>query len=272
MSLEGKTSTGADIVPMTDEQKFVFDLKGWLLVPGVLTTAETDAIREHILTLHEQSDSLDPLDRYPIGGPAEMLLDHPVLVGILDELLGRHGNSECYGFRCENSFHMVRRQGETGLEPHGGGLGVGPLFTYRCKNGAMYSGLTRVVWELNPVGLDDGGTLVMLGTHKMNFPIPEEHRGFDSPLFERYECPPGSLLIFSEAVNHAGPTWNAEHPRVAIFNCYAPHQAQFHKLNIPHEVIERMAAKRRTLFRGVWGHSFHDVRPNDYYDESNRSL
>ena len=26
----------ADAVPMTDEQKFFFDLKGWLLVAGVL--------------------------------------------------------------------------------------------------------------------------------------------------------------------------------------------------------------------------------------------
>ena len=26
----------ADPVPMTDEQKSIFDLKGWLLLPGVL--------------------------------------------------------------------------------------------------------------------------------------------------------------------------------------------------------------------------------------------
>ena len=33
---------------MTDEQKFLFDLKGWLLLPGVLVEPEVAAIREHV--------------------------------------------------------------------------------------------------------------------------------------------------------------------------------------------------------------------------------
>jgi hypothetical protein len=273
MDLAGKTSTGVNIIPMTDEQKFILDLKGWLLIPGVLNEDEAAAIREHVLTLRNAPESLDPLDRYPIGGPAEMLLDHPVLVGILNETLAPPVADDCYGFRCENSFYMVRSNDETGLKPHGGGMGVGPLFTYQYRHGRIYTGLTRVVWELDAVGRDDGGTLIMSGTHKMNYPIPAEHTGFDSPLFDRYECPPGSLIVFSEALNHAGPTWkNPDHPRVAIFNCYSPAQAQFHKLNIPHEVIDRMPAKRRTLFRGVWGHDFDTPQPNNYYDVSNKSL
>ena len=33
---------------MTDEQKFFFDLKGWLLLPGVLSDAECGSVKEHL--------------------------------------------------------------------------------------------------------------------------------------------------------------------------------------------------------------------------------
>ncbi|MBT3267139.1 hypothetical protein HN371_08310 [Candidatus Poribacteria bacterium] len=259
-------------IPMTDEQKFVFDLKGWLLLPGLLGEDDVCAIRDHIQALRHDRDSLDPNDRYSLSGPAQILVDHPAIVSVLRGVLGGDRNDDCYGFRCENSFSMIRSEGEVGLEPHGGGLGVG-VHAYSCQNGSIYSGLTRVAWELNPVRHGEGGTLVMSGSHKMNFPIPETHRGFDSPLFETYECPPGSAIIFSESVNHAGPLWKTkEHPRMAIFNCYSNADAQYHKLCLPQEVIEAMPPKRRTLFRGVWHHDFYRGVPNDYFSEENVAL
>ena len=262
-------SVRTEAVPMTDEQKFVFDLKGWIAIPGVLTGDEIEAIKAHVIALREAPDSLDPLDRYSLSGPAQLLLDHPVAVGVLREILAGDRSEDCYGFRCENSFPVVRSTDYTGLDPHGGGAGVG-LFAYNCHNGRIFSGLTRVVWELNPVEEGDGGTLFMSGSHKGNFGIHEEHNRMDSPMFESYTCPPGSVVIFSESVCHAGPLWtNAERPRISVFNCYAPSEAQYHKLNLPREVIEAMPPKRRTLFRGVWTHDFKNAQPNDYFGEDN---
>ena len=34
--------------------------------------------------------------------------------------------------------------------------------------------------------------------------IPEVHRQTDSPLFETYSCPPGSVIIFTENLCHSG--------------------------------------------------------------------
>jgi hypothetical protein len=257
---------------VTDVQKFVFDLKGWLLLPAVLADDEIAAIKDHVFRLRYDHDSLKPTDRYSLGGPAQILLDHPAIVPILREVLGRDRHDGCYGFRCENRFAMIRSNGEDGLEPHGGGLGAG-VHVYSCHNGQIYSGLTRVVWELNPVRRGDGGTLIMSGSHKMNFPIPPEHHTKSSPLFETYECPAGSAIIFSESLNHAGPIWkNPEYPRVAIFNCYSNADAQYHKLNLPLDVIEAMPPKRRTLFRGVWHHDFSRAVPNDYFSAENVAL
>ena len=257
-------------LPMTEEQKFIFDLKGWLLFPGLLAGGEVTAIREHVYALRDDRDSLDPKDRYSLSGPAQILVDHPAIVTVLRGVLGADRHDGCYGFRCESSFPMIRSEGQSGLTPHAGPRG---LHSYSCRNGSIYSGLTRVAWELNPVRKGEGGTLVMSGSHKMNFPVPDSHKAFDSPLFETYECPPGSAIIFSESVNHAGPLWKTkDHPRVAIFNCYSNADAQFHKLNLPTEVIEAMPPKRRTLFRGVWHHDFSKAQPNDYFSDENVAL
>ena len=257
-------------IPMTDEQKFVFDLKGWIAIPGVLSDEETAPIREHVIALKEE----EPDSRYPAGRwemPSQMLLDHPVVVGVLRSIISGDRSEACYGFRCESSVPSVRSTEYEGLAPHGGG-GIGAL-AFNCVNGSIYSGLTRVVWELNPVEEGDGGTLFMSGSHKANFAIPDPHRLMDSPLFESYSCPAGSVVIFSESVCHAGPLWtNAERPRIGIFSCYGPSNAQYHKTNLEADVIERMPAKRQTLFRGVWTHDFHRGQPNDYFSADNRAM
>ena len=40
---------------MTDEQKFIFDLKGYLLLPEVLTTSEVDEIKFGLIRSHYQN-------------------------------------------------------------------------------------------------------------------------------------------------------------------------------------------------------------------------
>jgi len=257
-------------IPMTDEQKFIFDLKGWIAIPGVLDDKETELIRDHIVAIKKE----EPDNRYPDTRwemPSQMLLDHPVVVGVLREIIAGDRSEDSYGFRCESFVPSVRSTDYEGLDPHGGS-GVGAL-SFNCVNGKVYSGLTRVVWELNPVEAGDGGTLFMSGSHKANFATPEPHLAMDSPLFESYTCPPGSVVIFSESVCHAGPLWTtADRRRISLFSCYGPVQAQYHKTNLPVEVIETMPPKRQTLFRGVWTHDFKNKQPNDYFSSENVAM
>ena len=42
-------TTEAVEIPMTDDQRFVFDLKGWICIPNVLSEIETEAVRQHII-------------------------------------------------------------------------------------------------------------------------------------------------------------------------------------------------------------------------------
>ena len=259
----------ADPVAMTEEQKYLFDLKGWILLPGVLEPDLLAALREHVLALRTDPESLPELERYSLAGPGQELVDHPAVTGVLREILAPDCGEDAWGFRCESSFPMVRGLGQAGSAPHCGPM-VGPM-AYRMINGRIWSGLTRVVWELSEVK-KGGGTPILSGSHKAAFPVPERFRQFDPSVYEQYECPPGSVLIFSESCWHVGVEWkDATQDRLAIFNWYCSYLAQWHKLNLPPEVVQAMPPKRQTAFRAAWGHNFRDQQHNDYYDETNHA-
>ena len=83
-----------------------------------------------------------------------------------------------------------------------------------------------------------------------------------------YSCPAGSAVIFTESLAHASNDWtNPRNSRCAVFNCYNSLWAQWHKLDLAHDVIMAMPPKRRTLFRGVW-----QLGGNTGYSVDNRSL
>jgi hypothetical protein len=272
------TASGEAVVPLTDEQKYAFDVKGWLLFPAILSEATTTAVREHLYRLHQEPESL-PLDqRHTYGGPAQELLDHLVLVGALNELLSHQhiAAAECYGFRFDGCHSSIRKAGADNFGPHGGGglhnLG-GNSHVYRHQPGKVFSGLTRVVWELNEVGPGDGSTLFLSGSHKAAFPRPASTKERDCPLYDSYTCPAGSMVIFTEALCHTGTLWtNTERDRVAIFTCYNSVNEKWHKGNVPPAVIATMPPQRQTLFRGVWNGMGDDKNINRYYDEQNLAV
>lgn len=255
---------------MTETQKFLFDVRGYLLLPAVLSADECAEIKAHLLA-----------GGTGFTGPAQRLLDHPAVVDVLSEILTEwEPDGDFYNFRCENSFVTIRSAGWAPggtQKPHV----VRPpqsagVMNYQAKGGRIYSALTRVVWELNEVKRGDGGTLFLPGSHKANFPYPDEAVEPDSPLLEDYACPAGSVLIFTESLLHAATTWkNPDTDRVAIFNCYNSLWAQWHRLNLPAETIATMPEKRKSLFRGVFAIDFHHKdgpTANRTFAEDNASL
>ena len=47
---------------------------------------QLEEIREDQMKLVKEPDSLPPEERNSVGGPSQVLLDHPVIVGILNGL------------------------------------------------------------------------------------------------------------------------------------------------------------------------------------------
>ena len=260
MSEEAKINQA---IPMTPEQKFFFDLRGWILLPSILSDSEIDEMKAEVYDGARQS----------YQGSLQKLLDHPAIVGILNEILSEDPfvHQDCYGFRCEGSFTTVRepgwnvsQRGDNGL-PHV----VRPpqqanAMRYQVAGGKIFAGLTRVVWELEEVKSGQGGTSFLSGSHKAHFnyggPDPYRPNIGESPweqnmrdVMDDYSCPPGSVVIFTESLVHAANDWtNTDNPRCAVFNCYNSIWAQWHRLNLSHEIIETMPTRRQSLFRGTW--------------------
>jgi hypothetical protein len=255
--LPERNADGLPPVELTEEQKYLLDTKGWLLIPSVLSESEAGEMREHCLRLHRDRDSLPPPERSPVGGPCQRLTDHPVIVGFMNEFVAHPplSTADGYGFRLENSFIAVRREGDDNFRPHGGGgmfTFPGNSHMYHCRPGAVSSGLTRAVWELNPVEPGTGGTMFLTGSHKGAFQRPASTDDPGSPLWETYGCPAGSVLFFTEALCHTGAKWtNPAWERVAVFNCYNTVNAKWHDWEPQPEVLEAMPPLRRTLFRPV---------------------
>jgi hypothetical protein len=195
-SQEGEPPT---IEPMTDYERFMFDLKGFVVIPSVLGPEELAAVRGHIDAYSDRPQSLPDSLRSPVSGPAEFLIDHPRVLGILTALV----SPDTARLRLESMFTSRRSVADgTGTgrplwRPHGGGPGLrGPSFDYRTQviqrtpgsttlrggcvcnremlgvqNSRIYGGMTRVVWELNDVVKGQGGTCLVPGSHKAELPF-----------------------------------------------------------------------------------------------------
>ena len=79
--------TAREHLPMSDYEKFLFDLKGFLVIPSVLTDEEIAIARDHVETYMKTPESLPEHHRSPISGPTEFLIDHPRVMGILQEVI-----------------------------------------------------------------------------------------------------------------------------------------------------------------------------------------
>lgn len=256
--LPDRNADGVPAIEWTEDQKFLFDTRGWLVVPGVLSESDVEEMRAYCSRLKYEPQSLPESQRSTVAGPLERLTDHPLVLGFMNEFVAHPplATAEGYGFRLENSFLVQRGAGEGKFEPHGGSGFFnfqGDSHMYRCRPGIVSSGLTRVVWELNPVEERGGGTMFLTGSHKGAFPPPSSSQALDSPLWESYGCPAGSALFFTEAITHTAAPWrNPAFERVAIFSCYNTVNSKWHDWDPHPDLLASMPPLRQSLFRGVY--------------------
>ena len=207
---------------MNAEEKFAFDLEGYIVIENVLSADEVAELNE-LIDLN--------FETYPTGGPEpgrevsllswgtpiKNLIDHPRILPYLIELLGPT-------VRLDHDYGMFMRSGDRLGGLHGG---RGGTHWYHYRNGVMDNGLSVVTYFLsdNPAGA--GGFACVPGSHKSNFSaseIPEDVRAFERPA--HYVRQPvvkaGDALIFTEATIHGTLPWRAEHERRALLFKYSP--------------------------------------------------
>ncbi|MDA0792008.1 MAG: phytanoyl-CoA dioxygenase family protein [Proteobacteria bacterium] len=233
---------------MNHHEKYLFDLRGYLVVRNALTPAQVQDLAERLEAHRGNSKHLgsdrtvfsspdDPAWASPSmlewGGPYIDLIDLPTITPYLETLLG-------VGYRLDHDYIKIDSENSNRkLYLHGGGQGaggktdlVGPTdggqCYYRYSNGRFFNGLVAVAFELDTVQPGTGGFACIPGSHKANLELPSDwklsHTQDDIPeCVDRVSVSAGDAIIFTEACAHGTVPWRGAGERRTIFYKYCPH-------------------------------------------------
>lgn len=208
---------------LTDEEKFRFDLEGYLVIKSVLSPQECQRLSDlsDVVWPREAGDGVyrrtSNVSQW--GKAALDLIDHPRVLPYLVELIGGR-------VRIDHDYSIYMSKGAPSGRIHGGPRIFETDHWYYYNDGVMRNGLTVATWALTDAGPDDGGFVCIPGSHKTNFmrSLREEVRAQDErPEYVRQpEMRAGDVLIFTEALMHGTREWIAEHERRTLLFKYSP--------------------------------------------------
>jgi hypothetical protein len=166
-------------VILTPEEKFTFDLEGYLVVKGVLAQNEIDEINTLAAAAwpgeYDEKGVRRTSRISQWGAATQRLMDHPGIVPYLTELLGPY-------VRVDHDYSIFMQKGGSAGRLHGGPVMHGGVTAgdhwYKYHDGIMRNGLTVFTYCLSHAGPGDGGFGCVPGSHKSNLSnhIPAEVR------------------------------------------------------------------------------------------------
>jgi ectoine hydroxylase-related dioxygenase (phytanoyl-CoA dioxygenase family) len=247
---------------MSDDDRYLFDLNGFLIVRGVLTSEEVEmanrAIDNHSYEMVERSDDAlrnamkgtnffgNGPGRMDLGrclewGPTESrvfqsILAHPRLVPIFHGILGQ-------GYRMDHlPLILAQNKGSEGFQLHGGTVDCtsgeyNPHLAYHCYHGTIRSSLLGCNVILADHNLGDGGFCVVPGSHKSNFKMPQGM--VDGEKYEEYILQPatkaGDVILFSEGTVHGAKSWTSDRQRRTALFRFSPATHAYGRSYFGHE-------------------------------------
>ena len=208
---------------MNAEERFQFDLHGYLVVPKILSATDLEELN-HVADDNEGEwkNGMFRTCRVSRWSPAcQALIDHEKLLPYLEGFLGPW-------FRIDHDYCIFMSKGSSSGGLHGGPhpqINAGDHW-YQCHNGIIRNGLTVFTFLLTDAPAGAGGFACVPGSHKSNFvsDLPTDVRHFDRNA--NYVCQPvgeaGDLIIFTEALVHGTMPWKADHERRSFLFKYSP--------------------------------------------------
>ena len=223
-----------ETVEMSTDEKYLFDLVGFLIVRNVLSAEHLEVANAAIdaseltqspeyfgdsVALKGQNSStrlgsngnLLELPK-PFCDPFREMLAHPKTLPHLTTILGE-------GWRLDPGPGLLAMaKGCSGGMLHGN-FDNAPYF---YREGKIFTGLCVIEYLLADEGPGDGGVSVVPGSHKANLACPhnmlkwEQYREYVTEI----NAKAGDAVIFTEACTHGTLPWTADHQRRAILYKY----------------------------------------------------
>lgn len=244
---------------MDPEQRYWFDVQGYLVLPNVLSQATVDALNRVL----DRYEAMDPADYPPplaLGRERDestlylsnvleadrefyALIDLPAVLPIVREVsLGL--------FRLNHTYALYHWGGAY-TRPHMGGAPIHPKASYACRNGEIFSLLTKAVYPLRNHEVEDGCFAVIPGSHKANFPLPGDRAAVERQLVP-IPAKPGDAIVFTEALTHGSCVNQSGRPRRTVYFCYSvgymPDWTKY-RLHFSDELYTRVSDAQREVLR-----------------------
>lgn len=222
---------------LTPAQRYHLDVLGYVVVPNTLTTEEVSRIKDALYGVKGDVQRLDdPSETGPRYRGAFLAIDepnhywienvietdpaitayatHPLMVGMAEEVIGGEARI------VEMNAHINRHGPDSGVHDFHRGTDV-PFATHTYQS-LFHCNFVKTLTNLTDLGPDDGGTVVIAGSHKIDLAIPElVQLTQEAPsLIHQVEAPAGSTLLFGESLIHASGHIHSDKERVIIITGY----------------------------------------------------
>ena len=261
------------------EERFLFDLQGFLLLRQVLSPTECERLlgRLQAAESREYEDRWqDDLEEGRKGRPTkelkranqvrmngllrldpvfDELVDHPRVLPYLEEFVGLP--------QLINTWSISKFEGAV----HSGWHRGVPVSDYSYFNGEIRSRMFNIVWFLTDNGPDDGCIVALPGSHKSSFDLPfGDYEGLELPGAQPVTGKAGDVLMFSETVVHNGLLKTTPGIRSNLYfnyvhvhyNVMSREPINCHHFYLPPGMRRRLTPKRLELTRWMelarWEH------------------
>ena len=218
---------------MKEQERFVFDTQGCILVPDILSQGEVERLvagfprDSNGAVVLEAPDDNSHHDVLNFDEPLfRELINHPGILPYLEALL-TDAEGDYPGHRSvilEHEYAMYLPPGVPGPTFHNGGTPYNPWYSYTVRDSRIYCTLLTVIWLLNDVAEGDGGFWYIPGSHQANFPMPRGLTDYSwvPDCAVQPSARAGSAIIFTEALVHGTRPWRAKQDRYVLFYKYIP--------------------------------------------------
>jgi ectoine hydroxylase-related dioxygenase (phytanoyl-CoA dioxygenase family) len=227
---------------LTPAQRLHLDVYGYVIIENTLTADEVGRLREALQKLKRDLIATgDPANAVVRGArfstykphhvhfahiletdPAILeYLTHPRLVAMAEEFVGGT-------VRLEESEGIINSR-PPDYDPsapvrYGFHTGTRPDLGTYTENGLFHCNFVKTLTNLTDLGPDDGGTVVIAGSHKIKAPQAQLIAcAYEDPsLIHQFIAPAGSTLLFAESLIHATGQLRSDKERVIIIGGYTP--------------------------------------------------
>jgi ectoine hydroxylase-related dioxygenase (phytanoyl-CoA dioxygenase family) len=236
---------------MTENERYLFDLQGYVVVPNALDAAEVAALNAivdmQIAALPDGDWSthrfMEPLTW---GAPFRDVIDHPRVLPYVQDIVAPQ-------VRIDHTYLDIIRSGLSpiGARLHGGRVPFDSLQYFNYVEGRFYNGLSVVAINLMDVSHGDGGFGCVPGSHKSNLPFPEAWKDLQDPkpFVDRVAGPAGTAIVFTEALTHGPLPWKGAAERRTLFYKYSPHPVAWMHPYPDGEGVEGLTEQQREMLQ-----------------------